>query len=725
MTPSRWSRIETLFAQAADLPPDARAEFLANNAADDPEILRELQLLLAADDTGQNLVDQALMDRNQLAASAASHLPQGPPETRIGPYNLLKLIGRGGMGAVYLAERADHELDTKVAIKLVRADRESPEIHARFRAERQILASLIHPNIARLFDGGLTASGTPYLVMEYVEGVPITEYCQARNLNIEARLKLFRRVCAAVEYAHRCLVVHRDIKPGNILVTADGEPKLLDFGIARLLAAGDQAVQPGLTRAGERVLTPEYAAPEQILNKPVTTATDVYSLGVLLYELLCGTRPFRLLSSPFELERDICEKDPELPSVVLKAALAADKKGSHSAKDAKRLRGDIDCVAMMALRKDPAKRYATVERFSADIERHLEGFPVEARKGSPHYRYARFVRRHWLPLAFATACALVVPLLSIAMTKWNNSAYLATQVPGMRNAGLSLQAHGLYGLANLCLQGVLETEKRMWVLRPPAELAEAWGNWGMIQRDLGRLNEAEAGLRQGIEVGLRKLGEGPEVAKLRADLAAVRKEQGTSQEAEALYRRALAMDVQRTGTGTLSEARSLCGLGAMHTSLSESERLLARCLAIRREKIGEESMETADALALVAGLRREQGLTAEAEALYRQAIAMDWKLYRGGHPQTATHLLALSRLLLSAGDGINAEPLARQALKIRRSGSFPPNSWKIVEAQNVWAAALNASGHAEQARPILAVTMASLLKSPGPQAEATKSAYRP
>ena len=722
MTPSRWSRIETLFAEAADLAPDAQAEFLAHNAGDDPAILREVQILLAADDTGQNLVDQALIDRDQLAASAASRLPRVLPEALIGPYKILKLIGRGGMGTVYLAERADHELHTKVAIKLVRADRESPEVHARFRAERQILASLVHPNIARLFDGGLTDSGTPYLVMEYVEGVPITEYCQTRNLSIEARLKLFRRVCTAVEYAHRCLVVHRDIKPGNIMVTADGEPKLLDFGIARILAVGDQAVQPGLTRTGERVLTPEYAAPEQILNRPVTTATDVYSLGVLLYELLCGTRPFRQLSSPFELERDICEKEPELPSVALKAAQAADKKGSHTGREAKRLRGDVDCVAMMALRKDPAKRYATVERFSADIDRHLEGFPVEARKGSPQYRYARFVRRHWLPLAFATACALVVPLVAVAMTKWNNSAYLATQVPGMRTAGLSLQARGFYGLSNLCLQGALETEQRLWVHRPPAELVGAWDDWGMILVDLGRLNEAESALRRGIEMGLRKLGEGPEVAKLRADLAAVRKEQGADKEAEALYRSALPL---AAGTGTLAEARSLCGLGTLHTSLSESERLLAGCLAIRRKETGEESMETADALALVAGLRREQGLAAEAEALYRRAIAMDWRLFRGGHPQTATHLLALSRLLLSTGDDINAEPLAQQALKIRRNGSFPQDSWKIVEAENVWAAALQQSGRTQEARPILEATVASLLKNPGPYAEVTKAAYRP
>jgi len=284
----------------------------------------------------------------------------------IGPYRVVRELARGGMGVVYLAERADGQFEQRVALKLMKRGMDSEEIHQRFLAERQILAQLTHPHIARLLDGGVSNEGQPYFAIEYVDGTAITAHCEARQLGVEQRLRLFLDVCDAVRYAHQNLVVHRDLKPSNILVTADGQAKLLDFGIAKLLR--QETGETGLTQTGLRVMTPEYAAPEQVLGEPVTTATDVYALGAVLYELLTGRRAHHLQSrTPTEVERVICEVEPEAPSAVTTGALR------------KRLRGDLDTIALTALKKEPERRYPTVEQLASDVARFLGGLPVTAR----------------------------------------------------------------------------------------------------------------------------------------------------------------------------------------------------------------------------------------------------------------------------------------------------------------------------------------------------------
>jgi serine/threonine protein kinase len=343
------------------------------------------------------------------------------PDTRVGPYRVLRQLGRGGMGAVYLADRADDEFRKKVALKVVQVGADRDRVVRRFRRERQILAALEHPNVSRLLDGGTTEAGLPYFVMEYIDGHPITRYCDSARLSVAERVRLFLGVCSAVQYLHRNLVVHQDIKPGNILVGADGVPRLLDFGIAKLVgpeSSGEEATQ---TSVG---LTPAYASPEQVRGETVTTASDVYSLGVLLYELLTGLYPYRVKSrQPFEFLKAVVEQEPERPSTAIDRTLdleaAEGGAGGTAARVSLtregsperlrlRLRGDLDDIVLLTLRKEPAQRYPSVEAFAADLQRYLDGRPVEARKGSFAYRAGKFVRRNvWGVGAVAALVALL------------------------------------------------------------------------------------------------------------------------------------------------------------------------------------------------------------------------------------------------------------------------------------------------------------------------------
>ena len=371
-----------------------RQRFLDSACAEDTELRAEIDVLLAHRvDTGSDEMEQCVADASLLRLDAEG----AQAGSRIGPYRILREIGRGGMGAVYLAERDDEHYRQQVAIKLIKPGLGGEPIQRRFRNEMQILAELNHANIARLFDGGETADGLPYLVMEFVEGSPINQYCEDKQLSIEQRLKLFCTVCAAVQYAHQHLVIHRDIKPGNILVTSDGVPKLVDFGIAKLLDDHANAA-PELTATAMPFMTPHYASPEQLRGESVTTATDVYSLGVVLYELLSGRLPYRFKSRiPHEMAKTICEDDPERPR--------------------KRLNADLDNIVLMAMRKEPQRRYATAEQFAEDIRRHLHGLPVRARHDTFTYRAGKFIRRQKVAV-LAAALVLITLLVGIVTTTW-------------------------------------------------------------------------------------------------------------------------------------------------------------------------------------------------------------------------------------------------------------------------------------------------------------------
>jgi serine/threonine protein kinase len=407
MTSERWARIQELFFGAIALKADEREEFIESACAGDSLLRRQLESLIQCDESSEGVITAPVA----AAVGRAAFSDVLAPGERVGTYSILRELGRGGMGAVYLAARAGEQFKQNVAIKVVRAGVASEEVHLRFRVERQILANLNHPNIARLLDGGVTPQGLQYLVMEFVEGVPLDSWVAERGLGMPARLKLFREVCDAVQYAHQNLVVHRDLKPSNILVTPDGTPKLLDFGIAKLLSPDQMEQTVAVTAAWERLMTPEYASPEQVRGQPVTTATDVYALGVLLYELLTGFRPFHFESStPYEIDRVICTHEPERPSThALRSPDRRLRERAHC------LKGDLDNIVLMAMRKEPERRYSSAIQLSDDIRRYQEGFPVLARPDRWHYRTAKFLRRHRLAAAGAALFAIMIMAFTAGM----------------------------------------------------------------------------------------------------------------------------------------------------------------------------------------------------------------------------------------------------------------------------------------------------------------------
>ncbi len=413
MDNERWREIEEVFQNVAERDPAERNAYLAQICGDDRELRREVESLLAHDDF-DTFIHEPIKDAARSLDADSDHDLIGQ---RLGPYRVAELIGHGGMGAVYAALRDDDQFNQRVAVKIVKRGMDTGFVLSRFRHERQILASLEHPNIARLLDGGSTEGGRPYFVMEFIEGLTVTEYCAAHRLSIPDRVKLFRQVCSAVQHAHQKLVVHRDIKPGNILVSRDGAPKLLDFGIAKLLDSAQSAADPARTATMMRMMTPDYASPEQVRGLAMTTATDVYSLGAALYELLTRQRPHRFQSyTPTEIERVVCETEIERPSE------AVSKSDGLSAKARKQLSGDLDNIILMAMRKEPERRYQSVEQFSDDLLRYLEERPVIARGDTAGYRAGKFIRRHRLGVA---ATALVIASLLGGLIATNYQARLA------------------------------------------------------------------------------------------------------------------------------------------------------------------------------------------------------------------------------------------------------------------------------------------------------------
>src|SRR5215510_6319587 len=402
MDPERWQRIEELFRTLVNRPAAERDAHLTRACKGDEELRIEVLSLLERD-----TADDVIRGRIASVALAFTAKPKDDlTGESIGPYRVRRLIGRGGMGAVYEAERDDEQFRQQVAIKVIKRGMDTDFVRDRFLRERQILATLDHPHIARLFDGGSTTDGLPYFVMEFVAGDSITAYCRRRQLSVREKLKLFRKVCSAVQHAHQRLVIHRDLKPSNILITEDGAPKLLDFGIAKLLSP-DPSEAHTRTETALRLMTPEYASPEQARGQAVATTTDVYSLGVVLYELLTERRPHEFKTySPAEIERAFCDTEIEEPSKVVCQMTGA------GARLARSIAGDLDNVTLMAMRKEPERRYQSVEQLSEDIRRYLAGMPVVARKDTFRYRAGKFVRRH----KFAVIAAALVAVLAVAMT---------------------------------------------------------------------------------------------------------------------------------------------------------------------------------------------------------------------------------------------------------------------------------------------------------------------
>jgi serine/threonine protein kinase/tetratricopeptide (TPR) repeat protein len=457
MNSERWQQVREILDRAIAMPGGERTAYLEVACLPDASLRSEVESLLRSHEAaGSVFLKNPAIDLKNAVAEITT--PRNLVGHKIGVYEIAEEIGRGGMGEVYRAVRADGQYHKQVAIKLVRVGLDTPVLLERFRHERQILASLDHPNIARLHDGGATEDGIPYLVMELIEGETVDTYCDAHKLSITQRLQLFRQICSAVQYAHQRLVIHRDLKPSNVLVTRDGVPKLLDFGIAKLL---DPAAAAETTL--ERPMTPEYASPEQVRGDPITTASDVYSLGIVLYQLLTGRSPYGETRSPHQLAHAVCETDPGKPSsVVLKPPpvrmnqalqpgtpeqISRCREGSP-AQLRRRLAGDLDNIVLKALRKEPQRRYASVEQFAEDIRRHLEGLPVIAVKGSVAYRAGKFVRRNRAGVAASAMVAMTLAVGVAATVRQARIAHREAEIASSERARAEKRFSDVRELAN-------------------------------------------------------------------------------------------------------------------------------------------------------------------------------------------------------------------------------------------------------------------------------------
>jgi eukaryotic-like serine/threonine-protein kinase len=686
-TPDTWNRLEEILSNALECDSRLREEYLERACGDDRVLRRQIDALIAAHERLDSPVD--LLERALAAQSTPDRDSDRHRGHTVGAYRLVREIGRGGMGIVFLARRSDGQYDRDVALKIVRGAIHNERERQRFLAERQILARLSHPGIAQLFDGGVTGDGLPYFTMEYVDGQAIDRYCRARELDVPARLTLFLQVCDAVSAAHRSLVIHRDLKPGNILVTASGEVKLLDFGIAKLI---EPAASETLTGTG-RPFTPDYASPEQVRGEPITTASDVYSLGAVLYDLLTGTAPHRFTSkTPADIERGICLHDPLRPSSVVAAEPADTSRRDRvqRARRIRRLKGDLDTIVMKALSKDPARRYASVDLLRADVVQHLAGHPVSARPDALAYRARKFANRHRVGVAAAALVALSLTagivatemqarrarqqsiVAALERERAQAEAARATRVSALLTDIFRLADPGVTRGETITAREILDrgTQRVESELSGDPETQSALFNAvSQVYRNLALYDDAEKWLRRTLALRTQVYGPSSlQVAETEHDTGLLQLERGRYSDAEQHFRRALEVRRQH-GAAPALVAASLEGVGETLSEAgkpADAEGLLREALQIRDRAHGDpvDRMMTVSTLALA--LVRK-GDVVHAERLFREASEQGRLLGGAPTPARISSLLNLARLTYRFDhEPRQAEPLYREALSVAR-----------------------------------------------------------
>ncbi|MCU0224095.1 MAG: serine/threonine-protein kinase [Acidobacteria bacterium] len=683
MDGTRWERLQALFHGAVDLPPDARDAYLLAEGGDDPDLVAEVAALLNEDGRGGSVLDHGVAPVAEAVLGDAD--PDLLPRQRFGPYAITGILGEGGMGIVYRAERDD--LGSQVAIKVLRDAWLSRTRRERFAAEQRTLAQLSHPSIARLYDADALPDGTPWFVMEYVEGVPLTAYCRAHATSIEGRLELVRAVGEAVQYAHAQAVIHRDLKPSNILVTPDGTVKLLDFGIAKHLESLDAPADQ--TRTGLRQLTPAYAAPEQVRGDPVGIRTDVYALGVILYELLTGQLPFDVSNrAPAEAVSIVTEREPERPSAVARRTQAALDHRSPAGLPLgpwPRLAGriswpDLDVLCLTAMHRDPQRRYPTVEALIRDLDRYLAGEPLQARPDTVGYRLGKFVQRNRAAVAAAAlALATVVALVAfytVRLARARNAAVAeAARTERIQRFMLRLFEgdDGAVGPADdlrvvtLVERGVQEARS---LSAEPAVQAEFLGTLGGIYQKLGRLEQADELLRSALDQRRTLLGpESPDVAASTVALGLLRSDQAQFEEGERLVREGLAASRRALPADHPAVAAATAALGHVLVekgSYVEATQVLEEAVRLQ-ELHGATTPETAAALHELSSAHFYQGHWPIAESLTHRVLELDRALYGAHHPHVADDLVDLGAIQHEQGRYADAERYYREALEITRS----------------------------------------------------------
>lgn len=733
MTPDRWRQIDQILQAALDRDPRERSAFLVQACAEDASLLGEVESLIKSHDEAQSFIESPLLEDStkimmeQPARAVANRL--------IGAYKIIREIGHGGMGTVFLASRADEQYRKAVAIKLIRRGMDTDSILSRFRHERQILASLDHPNIARLLEGGTTEDGLPYFVMEYIEGETIDQYCDTHRLTTADRLTLFRTVCSAVHYAHQNLVVHRDIKPTNILVTADGVPKLLDFGIAKLLKPEMYAQTIAPTETMVRPMTPDYASPEQVRSQPITTATDVYSLGVLLYELLTGRRPYRIRSShPEEMEKAICEQEPEKPSTAINRTetvsgsdggaqttltpeLVSKTREGQPDKLRRKLAGDLDNIVLKAMRKEPQRRYASVEQFSEDIRRHLEGLPVIARKDTFGYRAGKFIQRHKAAVAAAAVIALLV--IGFVLTTIMQSARIVRERDRAERerdkaASVSTFLVDLFKVSDpseakgnaITAREILDKgadKVRQELKDQPEVQATLMDTIGRVYRSLGLYDRAAPLLDEALRLRRAQLGnDHPDVTATMKTIAGLLKDKGDYDASERVFGEVLEMRRRQYGAEHADVATALDDLSSVYYAqgkLDEAEKLNGEGLAMKRKLFGNESAEVAHSLTNLAEVLLQKGDYVSPEPMFREALSIQRKLLGNEDASVALTLNNLASLLYQRGDYPGAEALMREVLALdrKRLGAEHPT---VAYGLSNLGATLKMQGNFEAAEPL-------------------------
>ena len=681
MQTERWRLVRELFERVVDLAPDERVVALHDICGDDVELRREVESLVDESDGAETGIPRVIAAAAREMIDNDECQPVTVPE-KFGPYRVLGLLGGGGMGSVYLAEREDRSFQHRVALKVLRSGLSDTGMEARFKSERQILADLRHPNIARLVDGGTSDDGVPYLAMEFVDGRRIDGWCDERRLTIEQRLDLFRVVCSAVQAAHRSLVVHRDLKPANILVTPDGHPKLLDFGIAKILGPSSHDHTMAVTGTLDRLLTPAFASPEQVDGRPVTTASDVYSLGVVLYELLVGTSPHVFKnSSATEIERVICREDPDRPSLAVRrrkgtvaGAEAAEVRQLTEERLARRLSGDLDVIVMTALRKEPERRYPSVEALAEDLRRHLARLPVKARPDTISYRAGKFVRRHRASVIATVAGVAAVLVFGVQSTvsariaeKERDRALVAEErarVEAKTAERVSTFLVDLFRVADPGESLGEEISVRQLLDRGAArlndELSDEPGTRGRllrsvgeVYRNLGEYEHAAVLLAQSVEVLQRDDPQSAELSPTLNQLAGVSIELGNTEESHRFT--VLALETaQRTFEGDHRQiAAALNNLGWLareESRLDDADRHFREALEMRIRLWGDEHAEVAESLLDLGTVALARDRVPEAVELHERGYDMRRRLLGADHPLTISSLAIVVATLESLGD---------------------------------------------------------------------------
>jgi serine/threonine-protein kinase len=701
MDTNTWERIEAIFNGALERPAAERAAFLDRACAGDAGLRSEVEAMLAVHEDGAGMrVERVLLD-------TAGREGAGPPARdvdgrgrRVGPWRLERLLGQGGMGEVWLAARDDGQYHQHAALKLVRPGWRAAQLVPRFRRERQLLARLQHPSIATLLDGGLTDDGFPYLAMEFVDGQPVTSWCDARGSSLRERLALFREICEAVRFAHANLVVHRDLKPQNILVTESGRPVLLDFGIATILDPDDGS--PPITRDEDRVLTPEHAAPEQLRGEPATVATDVWALGVLLYELLTGRRPFSGEDcTPVELERRVLHDEPPPPGDV-----------AASREAARALRGDLGRIVMKALRKEPQRRYRSADDLAEDVRRWLEGLPVLAAPDSLRYRARKFVRRNRVALAVAGLMAALV--LGFAMT----AAWQARLIARERDAAVAARGDSdaavamlvdifqmgdpgaARGADSLRIDDLLRSaeEKLSASQESPRVRTKLWRTLAGVHAARSRFDAQERALDRALEAARQSGSEIDRLAVLHEQARFVLGRDGPAA-AEPLLRESLARHEAFVGPLATDIAIAAQDLASVVTDRAEQTRLLERSLAIRRRHFSSATHDDSLGLAAVLnalaasqlGTRRPE----DAMVSFREALALVEAALPPDHGSVLAVRSNLAQCLQAAGRLEEAEALHRRTLESRRRLFGDESAWVAASLDNLGVCLVHQGRHAE------------------------------